>query len=92
MDLLIALVFDMVVLLLEELVFTNTHYIWVGGIIPLLGTIGIIFLLIKSGNNQVSGYIIAVIGVVLLLLIWLDGHSRYKRRQEAKRIKKNQED
>lgn len=30
-----------VILILEEFIFTNTRYFWLGGIIPFLGTIGI---------------------------------------------------
>ncbi|WP_367369794.1 hypothetical protein [Pediococcus parvulus] len=72
-----------VILILEEFIFTNTRYFWLGGIIPFLGTIGIIYILVESQNIQFQDYLIAAIGIIVLLIMWGDGHERY-----SKRIKK----
>ncbi|MFW4406828.1 hypothetical protein ACN677_15325 [Lactiplantibacillus paraplantarum] len=71
--------------LLEEYVMANTRFFWLGGIIPLLGTIGIILVLIKSGNNQISDYFFGVLGIIVLIIFWGDGHQRYIKRMKKQK-------
>lgn len=71
--------------LLEEYVFANTRYFWVGGILPLLGTLGIIYILVKSSGLSWNDYLMAAIGVFVLLGVWGDGHNRYLRRMKKQR-------
>ena len=73
--------------LLEEYVMANTRFFWLGGIIPLLGTIGIILVLIKSGNNQISDYFFGVLGILVLIIFWGDGHQRYIKRMKKQKNK-----
>lgn len=73
--------------LLEEFVFANTRYFWLGGVMPLLGTIGIFFVLMKSSNLEFYDYLMALSGIVVLLVFWGDGHTRYQKRMKKQKNK-----
>jgi len=73
--------------LLEEFVFANTRYFWLGGIVPLLGTIGILFIMMKSSNLELHDYFMALMVIVVLLVFWGDGHTRYRKRMAKQKNK-----
>ncbi|GKQ43293.1 hypothetical protein RD055328_12160 [Companilactobacillus sp. RD055328] len=67
-------------ILIETYVLANTKYFWLGGVIPLLGTIGIVYVLVKSQHLVFIDFIIAAIGIIVLLVFWGEGHNRYNKR------------
>ncbi len=74
-----------VLFLLEEFVFANTRYFWLGGIIPLMGTVGIVYILMKASNLGIQDYFMALMGIVVLLVFWGDGHNRYEKRMKKQK-------
>lgn len=84
---LIFFVVVILLLLIERYVLANTKYFWLGGIIPLLGTIGIILVMVKSQHLIFRDFIMAAIGVIVLLFFWGEGHNRYTKRNLRERNK-----
>ena len=72
------------IMLLEEFVFANTRYFWLGGIIPLAGTIFLIYIFITTSHKGFSDYILPVLGFFVLLQLWDDGHQKYLKRTQQK--------
>ncbi|USS86679.1 hypothetical protein M3M38_00960 [Fructilactobacillus cliffordii] len=78
-----------ILMLLEVFVLTDTKYFLVGGIIPLIGTIGILFVLIATHSYSSGDFFHALIGIFMLLLFWGAGDDRHRRklkRTEAERL------
>ena len=74
------------ILLLEEFVFANTRYFWLGGIIPLAGTILLVYIFITTTPKGFSDYLLPVLGFFVLLQLWDNGHQKYlKRTQKQKK-------
>ncbi|MHC9536619.1 hypothetical protein ACVQ8P_02315 [Dellaglioa sp. BT-FLS60] len=67
-------------ILIETYGLANTKYFWLGGIIPLLGTIGIVLVMVESQHLVFKDFIMAAIGIIGLLVFWGDGHDRYTKR------------
>ncbi|USS87529.1 GlpM family protein [Fructilactobacillus hinvesii] len=78
-----------ILMLLEEFVLTDTKYFWIGGIIPLIGTIGIIAVMIVTHSYSMSDLFHALIGIFVLLIFWGTGDDRHRKkvkRAEAERL------
>lgn len=67
-------------ILIETYGLANTKYFWLGGIIPLLGTISIVLIMVKSEHIIFRDYIMAAVGILVLLVFWGQGHDRYTKR------------
>lgn len=76
-------------ILIETYGLANTKYFWLGGVIPLLGTIGIVWVMVKSQNLTFIDFIMAAIGIIVLLVFWGDGHYRYNKRTLKGKNKKS---
>lgn len=76
-------------ILIETYGLANTKYFWLGGVIPLLGTIGIVWVMVKSQNLTFIDFIMAAIGIIVLLVFWGDGHNRYNKRTLKGKNKKS---
>ncbi|GEP18937.1 hypothetical protein [Pediococcus argentinicus] len=73
--------------LLEVFGLANTQYFWLCGIIPLLGTLGIIYILVKSSSLGFRDFLEAAIGIFILLTLWGQGHDMYEKRLKKQKDK-----
>ena len=70
---------------LEEFVFTASRYFWVGGIVPVLWTLFLAYLVVMNAANlDVRDYTLAIIAVVIPYVCWGNGYQRGVNRR-AKR-------
>ncbi|WP_338210677.1 hypothetical protein [Lactiplantibacillus paraxiangfangensis] len=70
---------------LEEFVFTASRYFWVGGIVPILWTLFLAYLVVMNAANlDVRDYTLAIIAVVIPYVCWGNGYQRGVNRR-AKR-------
>ncbi len=71
--------------ILEEFVFTASRYFWVGGIVPVLWTLFLAYLVVMNAANlDVRDYTLAIIAVVIPYVCWGNGYQRGVNRR-AKR-------
>lgn len=62
---------------LEEFVFTASRYFWVGGIVPILWTLFLAYLVVMNAANlDVRDYTLAIIAVVIPYVCWGNGYQR----------------
>lgn len=70
---------------LEEFVFTASRYFWVGGIVPILWTLFLAYLVVMNAANlDVRDYTLAIIAVIIPYVCWGNGYQRGVNRR-AKR-------
>ena len=69
MQLLILGVIAIVIFILEEYLFTASRYFWVGGIVPVLWTAFLAYLVVVNAMNlTVREYALAIIAVILMFV------------------------
>ncbi|VDG20060.1 hypothetical protein [Lactiplantibacillus mudanjiangensis] len=85
MGLLTLGVITVVLLGLEEWLFTASHYFWVGGIVPILWTVALAVLVIQNAANlTLIDYFLAIIAVISLYVCWGNGFQRHATKRAAR--------
>lgn len=80
MQLLILGIVAIAVFVLEEYVFTASRHFWVGGIVPVLWTILLAYLvLVNAMNLTVREYALAIIAVIIPYVCWGNGYQRHQQ-------------
>lgn len=78
------IIIAIVLVLLEEFVLANNRYFWLGGILPAVGTIGLIFIWLQTPQLRFYDYIMLPFCFLFMLYSWGYGHYRYKKRVSHK--------
>lgn len=79
MQLLILGVIAIVIFILEEYLFTASRYFWVGGIVPVLWTVFLAYLVVVNAMNlTVREYALAIIAVIILMFVGVTAISGIK--------------
>lgn len=78
MQLLILGIVGIILFVLEEFVFSASRYFWVGGIVPVLWTVFLAYLVIVNATDlTVRDYLLAIIGVIIPYVCWGNGYQRH---------------
>ncbi|AVK61092.1 hypothetical protein C5Z25_04650 [Lactobacillus sp. CBA3605] len=73
-----------VLVILEEFVFSASRYFWVGGIAPVLWTIFLAYVVIvHAANLTVVDYALAIIAVIVPYVCWGNGFQRRANRRQS---------
>ncbi|MFL2030152.1 hypothetical protein [Loigolactobacillus zhaoyuanensis] len=87
---LIFVLTGLVLIALEEYVFTQTRFFWLGGLLPLVGTVLVLFIVFKGFTTfTLRDFITAAIAIVVLYVFWGNGHTHYQKKvkDEEKKMK-----
>ncbi|MFC6202842.1 hypothetical protein ACFP1L_13295 [Lactiplantibacillus nangangensis] len=72
-----------IIFVLEEFVFSASRYFWVGGIVPVLWTAFLAYLVVtQAANLTLPDYVLVIIAVIAPYVCWGNGfqHHAAKRR------------
>ncbi|WP_203622140.1 hypothetical protein [Apilactobacillus nanyangensis] len=73
--------------LLETYVLTDTKYFWVGGIIPLLGVVFVIYTMISHDKYSFHDFFNLFFIIIGFICIWINGNNRHKKKNGIKKDK-----
>lgn len=83
MQLLILGLIAIILFILEEFLFATSRYFWVGGIVPVLWTVFLAYLVIVNASNlTVRDYVLAIIAVIIPYVCWGNGFQRGQNRRQ----------
>jgi len=86
MHLLIIGMIAIVLSVLEEYVFSASRHFWIGGIVPILWTLVLAYLVIVNAMDlNVRDYTVAIIAVIVPYVCWGNGFQRSADRRNRRR-------
>ncbi|RRK11338.1 hypothetical protein D1831_02880 [Lactiplantibacillus garii] len=72
-------------IVLEEFVFSASRYFWVGGIVPVLWTVFLAYLVVvNAATLNVRDYALAIIAVIIPYVCWGNGFQRGQNRRQTR--------
>ncbi|WP_048000471.1 hypothetical protein [Lactiplantibacillus herbarum] len=84
MHLLIIGIITIVIAVLEEYVFSASRHFWIGGIVPILWTVVLAYLVIVNAMDlNVRDYTVAIIAVIVPYVCWGNGSQRHADRRHS---------
>lgn len=85
MTLLILGLVAIVLFILEEFVFSASRYFWVGGVVPVLWTVFLAYVVIVNAMNlDVRDCALAIIAVIIPYVCWGNGFQRAQNRRQSR--------
>ncbi|BDZ31785.1 hypothetical protein RA086_11190 [Lactiplantibacillus sp. WILCCON 0030] len=75
----------LVIFVLEELVFSASRYFWVGGIVPVLWTVFLAYVVVlHAANLTIPEYCLAIIAVIIPYVCWGNGFQHHAGRRQSR--------
>ncbi|MCT6859163.1 MAG: hypothetical protein M3Z82_07865 [Apilactobacillus sp.] len=87
MGFIIPLLVIVALYLLEVYVLTDTKYFWVGGVIPLLFVVFVIYTMISRDKYSFHDFFNLLFVIAGSICIWIDGNNRHKKKNGIKKDK-----
>jgi len=85
LSLIILGIIAIVIFILEEFVFSASRYFWVGGIVPILWTLVLAYLVVMNAANlTVADYALAIVAVVVPYVCWGNGFQRRAVKRQSR--------
>ncbi|MFC6295519.1 hypothetical protein ACFQH1_09945 [Lactiplantibacillus daoliensis] len=85
MNLVMLGIIAIIIFILEEYVFSASRYFWVGGIVPVLWTVFLAYLVVMNAANlTVADYALAIVAVVVPYVCWGNGFQHHLAKRSSR--------